>query len=259
MVNSVRELLLALNEIHQGDWKLVIDQIEAHAFPEKELVEKAVSKVTDNYITILDESYPEILKQSYHMPLVVYYRGDINLLGSKDYKRLSVICSRECDLKLLDKAINDIAVLPDDVVLVTTNEQIIANCVRGAGKKKIILIKSCGLDQKLPNHLSYYENAIVANGGLIISRYPAEKLPEQYNFIESKFITSGICDAVLVVKVAEKGSDVILISQHLAMGREIMVYPTFPKWDGAINNTLISEGAILVEDADDIKREIYNN
>jgi predicted Rossmann fold nucleotide-binding protein DprA/Smf involved in DNA uptake len=43
------------------------------------------------------------------------------------------------------------------------------------------------------------------------------------------------------------------------MGREIMVYPTFPKWDGAINNTLISEGAILVEDADDIKREIYNN
>ena len=259
MVNNVRELLLTLNEIHQGDWNLVTDQIAAHVFPEKELVEKTVLKVTDTYVTILDESYPEILKQSYHMPIVVYYRGDINLLGSKDYKRLSVICSRECDLKLLDKAINDIAELPDDVVLVTTNKQIIANCVKGVGKKKIILIKSCGLDQKLPNRLSDYEDAIIANGGLVISRYPAEKLPEQYNFIESKFIASGICDAVFVVKLVEKGTDMVLIGQHLAMGREIMVYPTFPKWDNAINNTLISEGGILVEDADDIKREIYNN
>ena len=159
----------------------------------------------------------------------------------------------------LDKAINDIAELPDDVVLVTTNKQIIANCVKGVGKKKIILIKSCGLDQKLPNRLSDYEDAIIANGGLVISRYPAEKLPEQYNFIESKFIASGICDAVFVVKLVEKGTDMVLIGQHLAMGREIMVYPTFPKWDNAINNTLISEGGILVEDADDIKREIYNN
>lgn len=258
METTARNLLIALNETQNGDWNAITKNLSKHVFPEGELIEQIVSNLSDNTLTILDDEYPENLKQTYHMPIVLYYRGDINLLGSKNYKRLSVVCSRDCELQLVDKAINDISELPDDVVLITTSKQIIANSIVGTGKKKIILIKSCGLNQSLPNHISKYEKAIIDNGGLIITRYPADVPAESIYFIESQFIAAGLSDASLVVKLTPKGSGIALIQQLLMWGRDIMVYPTLPKWDNSMNNTLISEGAILVEDAEGIKREIYN-
>lgn len=251
---KARDFIIALNEKYGGDWnKIYADIANANRTVDSSEAEATVARIKDKSIILMDDDYPSRLKQIPHPPFVLYYRGNLDLLTSKNYIRLGVVCSRTCSDILLSKGAEDLRALPDNVVLVVSNRDIIANCLFGEKKKKIILIKICGLDQKMPYRVSDYEEEILKQGGLIITKYPANVYAEATHFIEKNLIMGGICDNILVVDIKAGNSANAVIMSALNLGSDIMVYPTLPEWENTTNNSLIAQGALLVENNEDIK------
>ena len=87
-----RELLLALSYMHQGEWKEMYEDIYQHRPLSQEEIDEAKRNITTPYVTILDEDYPEPLKQSYYPPFLLYYYGNLDLLKKK--YRLTAIGTR---------------------------------------------------------------------------------------------------------------------------------------------------------------------
>jgi hypothetical protein len=88
-----KEVLGYLSIKHSGDWVKVYNSIKAKESISTAEVEQVISECKNNFITILDEEYPEFLKNIYRPPLVLFYKGDISLL--KEKRLLAVVGTRE--------------------------------------------------------------------------------------------------------------------------------------------------------------------
>ena len=80
-----REILLYLALKHKGDWNPIYEDISKHVEINHEEAEKLISTVKSSYITILDEEYPESLKNAYKPPFVLFYYAILS------FKKLSTV------------------------------------------------------------------------------------------------------------------------------------------------------------------------
>lgn len=66
-----REILLYLTLKYGNDWDKIYQAIRSREDIDYEDAEKVVNECPNEYITILDEEYPEILKHTYKPPFVL--------------------------------------------------------------------------------------------------------------------------------------------------------------------------------------------
>lgn len=66
-----REILLYLTLKYGNDWDKIYQAIRNREDIDYEDAEKVVNECPNEYITILDEEYPEILKHTYKPPFVL--------------------------------------------------------------------------------------------------------------------------------------------------------------------------------------------
>ena len=92
MLNG-RQILIALAIKHGGDWDKIYQALTEKEVSELEECYKQFELSTCKATTILDSDYPQILKEIYMPPFVLFYYGDITLTHNPD-KCLSVIGSR---------------------------------------------------------------------------------------------------------------------------------------------------------------------
>lgn len=69
-----REILLYLTLKYGNDWDKIYQAICSREDIDYEDAEKVVDECPNEYITILDEEYPEILKHTYKPPFVLLIR-----------------------------------------------------------------------------------------------------------------------------------------------------------------------------------------
>ena len=81
-----RENLLYLALKYKGEWNPIYEDVSNHVEIDEKEALKEISKVNSSYITILDEEYPESLRDAYKPPFVLFYYGDISLLSDKNNK-----------------------------------------------------------------------------------------------------------------------------------------------------------------------------
>ena len=245
---NASELLIGLNNHFNGDWNKVFKAIEEKKDIEGSWLELSKSPT----ITLLDSDYPLSLKQVYQPPFVLYYKGDIKLLSSKSYIRLAISARRETHEHLLFRVQSDIRSLPQNIVIVTSDKRIAEYALAGSKPHKVILVKACGMDNEPPRLDIWIEMKVIQNGGLVVTHLPDNACAAPAEFLIKNKIISGIADGLLIVDA----SSPMLTSLCLANGKEVMAYPTFPQYNNSINNTLISEGAYLVQSAEDILEAI---
>ena len=87
-VFDMRYYLLVMVSQHNGNWDLVIQDIQNKREITSEEVQKFKSE-TGSFVSLIDQDYPERLKQSYKPPLVVFYDGDFNVI--KEAKHLITV------------------------------------------------------------------------------------------------------------------------------------------------------------------------
>lgn len=116
-----------------------------------------------------------------------------------------------------------------------------------------IAIMPGGLDEVYPKTHKNLADRIVAQGGVLISEYPAHTPVQRHHFIERDRLMAAFGDAVLVTEAAQKSGTMHTAGFALSLGRPVLAVPgpiTSPLSAGT--NNLVKTGAVTVTDADDI-------
>jgi DNA processing protein len=119
---------------------------------------------------------------------------------------------------------------------------------------RTIAVMGCGLQHVYPpENVDLFERIIGEGRGALVSTLPMATGVQSQNFPARNRIISGLSQGVLVVEAARKSGSLITAGQAAEQGRIIFAVPgrvDSPFSQGT--NGLIRDGAILVQDLDDI-------
>lgn len=205
-------------------------------------------------INIQDNEYPKNLKQIYDPPIVLFVKGNIEILNKKS---IAIVGCRECSEYGKNVAIYLAEELAKrDVVIVSGLAQGIdtyshIGCLKESGQT--IAVVGNGLDIVYPYYNKKLEQNILEKGGSIVSEYIIGTKPLRMNFPARNRIISGLSQGVVVVEARKKSGTLITVDFALEQGKEVFVVPgniTSCNSEGA--NELIKQGAKLVSNVEDI-------
>lgn len=209
------------------------------------------------YITLVEDKYPENLKNIYDPPPVLFYKGELNF----DFPAISIIGSRRCTTygkKTAEKmayrlAERGITVISGMARGIDTRGHIGALKARG----RTIAVLGSGLDVIYPPENKDVFEQIQSNG-MVISEYPPGVEPLPGNFPQRNRIISGLSRGVLVVEAAARSGSLITANLALEQGRDVFAIPgNIDRPQSKGTNDLIKKGAKIVTKVEDIIEELY--
>ena len=210
-----------------------------------------------NAITIDDQDYPFLLKETYDPPSVIYYRGKYDI--SFFEKCVAIVGTRGATVYGKEIAKSMACDLSKDGVTIVSGMASGIDTAAHTGALEsdgqTIAVVACGPDIIYPSsNRNLYQNLI--SKGLVLSEYPPGTMPESGRFPARNRIISGLSRGVLIVEAPEKSGALITSDFALEQGRDVFVVPgniNNPKNKGCHN--LIKQGAILITEAKDILNE----
>ncbi len=229
--------------------------VEARKNLDIEKVFNEVEKRSIGFLTFEDENYPQMLKEIYNPPAVLYYKGDLNRINFD--KTLAVVGSRKSStyakdaLKLILSGLKntDITIVSGLAAGIDTAAH---NLAIEFGLKTVGVIAS-GFDYTYPaSNKKLYED-LEREHGVIFSEYYPTFEPLKYRFPQRNRIVSGLSYGTLVAEASLKSGALITANLTLEQGRELMCIPgmiTNPNTQGIYK--LLKNGATLVTEANDI-------
>lgn len=254
---EARKILLYLALKHRGDWEKIYEDISNKVpLDEMDVVNKLLSNVKSNYITLLDENYPEHLKHLFRPPFVLFYHGDLSLIKDKS-KCISVVGSRE-NSEYGEKATKFfVRQLAKDFVIVSGLARGIdgishATALESGGKTVAVLGSGINTCYPVSNKDLYNE---IRRKGLIISEYPNCTPPSPNHFPVRNRIVAALSCCLLVTEGERNSGTSITATLTLEHGGNVCCVPT-RFGENSVCNYLIANGAALVETVQDIFDEI---
>ena len=224
--------------------------------PEEEIDKLARYGV--GYITISDKNFPKALKEVYDCPVILYIKGDLEVLnsvmlgvvGSRKYsdygKNYSYKIAREC----AEAGVTIVSGLALGIDAFA--HQATVDCMG-----KTIGVLGCGLDAIYPISNFHLGQKIIQNGGAIISEFPIGTPPMKQNFPARNRIIAGLSAGVFVVEAAERSGALITAYQAIEYNRDVFALPgDINRETSAGTNKLLQEGAKLVTCSEDILIEL---
>jgi DNA processing protein len=217
---------------------------------ELERVERSKARL----ITILDEDYPDLLRQIYAPPTVLMVKGSlpvswepsIAIVGSRN---ASSYAARSLDI-ILPKLIKaGFATVSGGAVGV--DSMVHQKTLDLSGKTVVVL--GSGFNKLYPACNQRLFEQTVAQGGAVISAFSVNTDASKGSFPARNRIVSGLTPACLVVQAAEKSGALITASFALEQNREVFAIPGLIDDASFLgNNKLLKQGAGLVTTAADI-------
>lgn len=252
---QAREILVYFAYIFDGDWDQIYKAIKEKRKINFNDVEELIKKEERNYITLLDDRYPQCLRNIYKPPFVLFYHGDLTLL-ERYRKTVSIIGIKdgsEYTTKAIQKIVKE---LPDDYIIVTGMstgiDETVLNNVHTLSK--CIAILGAGIDNCYPkDNLKFYNT--IKEQGLILSEYPKLVEPKAEHFPLRNRIISAISDFVLLPEIKKRSAASITLNHALNQGKSVGVIPC-SIFEDNINNELISQGAVCITCGTDVLEEI---
>ena len=206
--------------------------------------------------TLTDLLYPEILTQIYAPPPLLFAKGDISLCHSPTISivgsRSFTAYGRETAHRLgSDLARAGVTVVSGMAVGIDTHAH------RGAlehGATAAVLGSSLDCPYPPENRTLFQQ---ICERGVVFSEFPLGTSPEAHNFPRRNRIISGLSLGTVVVEAGKQSGALITAQFALDQNRDVFAVPG-PIYSGKSQgtNSLLSQGAILVQTAQDILSEI---
>lgn len=239
--------------LNDKDIRAIINTLNSGSL-EKEL--KLIEKEKITVIDIFEPSYPALLKEISHPPLVLYLKGDIAALNKFLFAIVGTRIPTLYGISMAQDFSQRLASL--GLVIVSGLARGIDTAAhRGALKTgQTLAVLGSGLANIYPRENKKLFEQITAKGA-VISEFPLNEPPLKENFPRRNRIVSGLCRGVLIVEAAEKSG--ALITAHLALEQNREVFAIPGKADSPLSkgaHLLIKEGAKLVDCLEDILEEL---
>ncbi len=218
-------------------------------------------------ITYWDKGYPEALKQIHDPPLILYYKGNVNLL-SDDISKVAIVGTRvpsEYGRKygsiISQKLSNCGYAIVSGMAM---GIDAIAHKAAIDGDNLSIGVLGCGIDQIYPKQNEKLYQRIL-DKGLIISEYEKGVQPHPIHFPERNRIIAGLSESCIVIEAAKKSGSLITAEMTLDLGRDVYAMPGPIYSSKSIGcHELIKNGAIPIVSVEDLeisfsKEDRWNN
>ena len=222
---------------------------------EAEKILNQIEKENIKLITIMDKEYPKKLHRIYDKPILLYAKGNTNLL--KSLKKISIIGSRNCSEygKMVTQKLSYMLAKKDYTIVSGMAKGIDSYAHKGTltAKGNTIAILGSGVNYIYPEENKRLYNKILEQNGLILSEYGIDTKPIPEYFPARNRLISGISDKILITEASRKSGTMITANFAIEQGKTVYAVPgniTSTRSEGT--NELIKDGAILVNSLEDI-------
>ncbi len=215
---------------------------------------KKADKLGVKIITFEDGAFPEHLKQIKDPPILIYVKASDLSIFEKPC--VAVVGSRKCTAYGAGIAHSLASELAERGVVIVSGLAygIDAEAHKGALEAGgcSIAVLGCGANVIYPkgNKKLFWE---LASNGAVVSEFPLDTKPLQYNFPYRNRLISGLSVATVVVEAEEKSGSLITAGFAIEQGRDVFAVPgnitsRFSKG----TNKLIKDGAFPLTSIEDV-------
>lgn len=238
--------------------RATIDEIKGAAVIQRAARElDELDRIGAEAITLDDERYPALLRETYDPPVLLYVKGDLDRALARP--AIAVVGSRHCSTygrNVAEMLARDIA--ERGVTIISGLARGIDTAAhRGAldGGGFTIAVMGTGLDAVYPKENRKLAERIAASGALV-TEFPLETPPLSQNFPFRNRVISGLALGVLVIEGAERSGSLITARMAYEQGRDVFAVPGNITSSTSFGpNYLIKDGAKLVQTWRDVVEE----
>jgi DNA processing protein len=226
-----------------------------------ELAREEMARCADGNVALIsseDACYPPRLKEIYDPPLLLYVRGNAEVLKDPGIAMVGTRHPTPYGSGMAERLACDLA---------THGLVIISGMARGvdtashrgavSAKGKTTAVFGTGVDVIYPKENSRLAEQILTLGGALISEFPLGTSAFPQNFPIRNRILSGMSVGVLVVEAAEYSGTRITARCALEQNRDVFAVPgNVTNKNSWGPNTLIKQGAKLVATWEDVWEDL---
>jgi DNA processing protein len=217
-----------------------------------------LNKLGGKYVTYWSKEYPEILRNIYSPPIILYYYGDFI---QNDNNSVAIVGTRipsNYGRRIAEKFTRELS---------QRNITIVSGLARGIdsichdtavrNKGRTVAIIGSGLDIIYPPENKKLFNSVIENGA-VISEYPLGTQPDAQNFPKRNRIIAGISLGTLVIETKKNGGAMQTAAFALNENREVFAVPgNIDSFQSEGTNLLIKKSeAKAVSKVEDILDEL---
>ena len=205
--------------------------------------------------SILDDYYPWDLSEIYDAPVLLFYKGNLDLLK---FPKVAVVGSRACSKQGAKSVEKIIQGLENELVIVSGLAKGIDTAAHMAALQnggKTIAVIGTGLDVLYPKANKRLQDYI-GNDHLVLSEYGPGEQPLKFHFPARNRVIAGLCRGVIVAEAKMRSGSLITCERAMEEGRDVFAIPG-SILDGLSDGChhLIQEGAKLVTSGQDVLAE----
>jgi DNA processing protein len=222
----------------------------------EEMARAAAAGVT--VLSTEDSCYPPRLKEIYDPPLVLYVRGNPEVLPQPGIAMVGTRHPTPYGSGMAERLASDLA--GHGLVIISGMARGVDTAShRGAisAKGKTVAVFGTGVDVIYPKENSRLSEQILALGGALISEFKMGTFAAPQNFPIRNRVLSGMSVGVLVVEAAEYSGTRITARCALEQNRDVFAVPgNVTNKNSWGPNTLIKQGAKLVATWEDVWEDL---
>lgn len=212
---------------------------------------ETLEKLNINFYIKEDEDYPQLLKEIYDPPLILYVNGSLSKLPM-----VGIVGSRLCSSYGLTISHEISKILSENNICV------VSGLARGidtkshegalAGKSPTIAVVASGVDICYPSENKGLYEKIKLNGAIISEHFPGMKPLKEFFPMRNRII-SGMSSAVVIVEASSKSGSLITAKKAIEQNRDVYAVPGNITNELSFGtNSLIRDGARILTTPMDI-------
>lgn len=222
-----------------------------------ELAEEEIKFIEKNNIQplfYLDSDYPKRLTYCEDSPVMLYYKGNVNLNSEKIISIVGTREATEYGKKMCEKLIADLAI--HNVLIVSGLAYGIDICAHKAALDNglpTVCTLAHGLDRIYPAIHKLTAQKMLENGGWLTD-FTSKTAPDRENFPRRNRIVAGISDATIVIESKKSGGSLITADIANSYNRDVFAFPgrVDDVCSEGCNNLIKQNKAALIQSAADL-------
>ncbi|OGW38900.1 MAG: DNA protecting protein DprA [Nitrospirae bacterium GWC2_56_14] len=228
------------------------------SYPWREQAEREIAKALEAGIAIIiadDAAYPATLKNIPDPPLFLYVKGDLHqgdcvaIVGTRKPTHYGLTVTSRISSELASAGLTVVSGLARGI-----DTQAHRGALSSGGRT--IAVLGCGIDVVYPpENKDLLEE--ISRSGAVVTENPFGTQPESGYFPARNRIISGLSRGTVIVEATEDSGSLITAGYAKEQGRKLFAVPgNIGAANSRGSNSLIKQGATLVESARDILQEL---